>query len=121
MNNQHESRRLIQIQTFATKKIQPTELCICVDIYLCLNRKSITHSRRKPMTILVHAQSKLSENYKQNNTGKAQQRSCLPEESPPEDALQPSNTNCLQSPPAPPDTANYQFVAITRSPTHKTI
>lgn len=64
-----QSTRLIQIQTFATKKIQPTELCFCVDLHICLNRESVVHSRRKPMTRLVHAQSKLSE----KNTNKTTQ------------------------------------------------
>jgi hypothetical protein len=53
------SPRLKQIQTVATKKIQLIEWCLCVDINLYLNNESVTHTGQKPMTRLIHAQSKL--------------------------------------------------------------
>jgi len=35
------------------KKFSQSEWCLCIDINLCLNRESITHFGRKPMTRLI--------------------------------------------------------------------
>jgi hypothetical protein len=62
------SKKDTQIQTIATKNTRPTKWCLCVDINLYLNKESVTHSRRKLMTRLIQAHSKLSKETQNNLT-----------------------------------------------------
>lgn len=114
---------LNSIQTIATKKIQPTEWCICVDIHLYLNRESVTHSRRLTMTRLIYAQSKLSKETQTSNKHRknsmeklsAGKATCTRRHQ--KQAHQPSNAKSLWSTAAPPDTAKTtRFAALTRIP-----
>jgi hypothetical protein len=64
----YESKRLTQLQTVTNKQIQPTEWYICIDINIYLNKESVIHFGRQPMTKLMQAHSKLFEKTQNNPT-----------------------------------------------------